>query len=90
MLFKRYASPFLLVDEMIRTRQLSDFILTMIKKENEQTQWEFWLHKVFDMGFDEYKEKCKQNNKQSFEMTKGQVDATINKSRGLLKKFSPK
>lgn len=88
LLFKRYASPFLIVDEMLSVGMLQGFIVNLFKKENEELQWEYWLHKVYDMDFETYKSKCAEHNK-SYAMSTKQVDATINKSRGILKKFKP-
>ena len=90
LLFKRYASPFLLLDEMAKTEQLTEFIRTVINKENEDLQWEVWLHKVWDMGFEEYKRKVYENNKQNFAMTTTEVNKQIEKSRAILKGFKMK
>ena len=78
------------MDEMIKTRQLSEFVSKLLSKVNEDTQWEYWLHKVFDRSFEDYQAECKNNNKQSLAMTDEQVDATIKKSKGILKGFQPK
>ena len=68
--------------------QLSNFVVELVKKENEQLQWEHWLHKVFDKGFEEYKEECKKTHR-TLAMSDKQVDATKNKARGILKNFKP-
>lgn len=90
LLFKRYASPFLLIEEMIRMGQLSEFVSKVISKNNEDIQWEFWLHKVYDKSFEEYQEASKQNDTQSLAMTDEQVDAEKNRARGILNNFKPK
>ena len=89
LLFKRYASPFLLMDEMIAVGNLQDFITYLLKDEQEALQWDVWLHKVHDMDFNTYKAKCAEANR-SYAMTTKQVDRTIEKSKGILKKFQPK
>lgn len=47
-----------LLDGMIRTRRLTEFIQETMKIRNEElidkTRWEYWLHRVFDMSFDDY------------------------------------
>lgn len=52
LLFSRYASPFLLLDQMILTDRFSAFVSELLRIRNEekdeQTLWEFFLHKVFD------------------------------------------
>ncbi len=90
LLFKRYASPYLILDDMIRAGKLSEFILVVVNKENEQTQWEFWLHKVYGMGFEEYKQECKRNDKQALAMSDEQVESTVSNARNILKGFKPK
>ena len=47
LLFKRYASPFLLMDEMIATDRLVEFVDSIVKRTNkdneESTLWEFFF-----------------------------------------------
>lgn len=58
MLFQRYSDPFTLVNNMIRSRRLNEFVIQFMKLRNqdveEKTVWEMWLHKVFDMTFAEF------------------------------------
>ena len=58
LLFSRYASPFLLLDQMILTDRFSAFVSELLRIRNEekdeQTLWEFFLHKVFDKSFYEF------------------------------------
>ena len=51
LLFRRYASPFLLLDEVIKNNRLSEFVAEVMKSENERQTWEFYLHKVFDKSY---------------------------------------
>lgn len=88
LLFKRYASPYTIMDEMLSMNKLTDFIIHLFRQEKEEMQWEFWLHKVHNMDYEEYKAKVAERNK-SYAMTNEQVDATIQKSRNILKKFKP-
>lgn len=61
MLFQRYASPMVILDKMIQSRRLSEFVREFITIRNdelvEKTQWEYWLHRVFDLSFGEYLER---------------------------------
>lgn len=88
LLFKRYASPYFLIDEMLAAGKLQEFITHLLSEEQEELRWEYWLHKVHDLSYDEYKAKCKEINK-SYTMTTKQVDATIDKSKNILKNFQP-
>ena len=60
MLFKRYACPFPMLDEMISTYRFLDFISYLIKTVNrenkEKVQWDFFLHKVCDKSYGEFVE----------------------------------
>ena len=89
LLFKRYASPFVLLDCMIQTNSLSAFIDDMFKFINEEfqekTQWEFFLHKVYDKSWGEFSDSIKQSNDQ----TPIDLDATLTKSKNILNNFTP-
>lgn len=58
LLFKRYASPFLFINETIRTNRFSDFVTEIVEIMNEEnedkTLWEFYLHRVFEKSYAEF------------------------------------
>ena len=90
LLFKRYASPFLLIDQLILTNGLDKFIDDLFKfmeeEKQEQTKWEFFLHKIYDMS---WKQFC---NKIEFENdVENDVDIveTLNNSKNILNNFTP-
>ena len=89
LLFKRYASPFVLLDCLICTNSLSEFIDDLFKFINEEreenTQWEFFLHKVYNKSWKEFIDEINVSNEQK------EVDlgATLNKSKNMLKNFTP-
>ena len=89
LLFKRYASPFVLLNAMIQTNSLSAFIDDMLKFINEEfqekTQWEFFLHKVYDESWANFCDRIK-----SEEQSKTvDLDATLTKSSEMLINFTP-
>ena len=86
LLFKRYASPFLLIDQMIVMNCFSDFILQTLKNDNEDLLWEFFLHKVQEKSFNEFKDEVEI---QTTEVTKEDLETTINYSIDLLQGFNP-
>lgn len=86
LLFTRYANPYLLMDEMIMYGQLKELIHLVFEEENEHMMWEFWLHRITDMSFADYKDKVSEK-KSSYAMTDEQVTAQINKSKNILKNF---
>ena len=59
LLFKRYANPFPFMDGMIQTGRFSEFVQQILEKTNsereEQTAWEFFLHKVWEGSFADFK-----------------------------------
>lgn len=46
MLAKRYASPFLLLEEVVRQGRLSDFVNELNQAIDEEQLWQIWLYKV--------------------------------------------
>lgn len=89
LLFKRYASPFLLLDNLIQTNSLSSYIddiFKFINSENqERTQWEFFLHRVYDESWTDFIERIKsEENSQTVDL-----GATLKNSREMLINFTP-
>ena len=53
LLFKRYASPFILLDNLIATNSLTLFIIDMLDIVNEEKLLEYFMHKVFDKSWND-------------------------------------
>ena len=89
LLFKRYASPFVLLDNLILTHSLNNFIDDffdfIIEERKEKTEWEFFLHKVYDKSWGEFSDSIKQSNDQ----TPIDLDATFTNSKNILNNFTP-
>lgn len=85
LLFHRYASPFLLLDQIIPSGDLSDFISTVWGIREEEMQWQYFLTKVFDKSFEEFKESLKPQ----MGMSKEEIETTINESMTLMGSFIP-
>ena len=85
LLFVRYASPFVLLDGLILTNSLKNFVDDFFDFINEDREWEFFLHKVYDKSWSEFSNEMKQSENQK------QVDlgATIVKSKNMLNNFTP-
>ena len=87
--FKRYASPFVLLDNFIAMGSLSDFIDDFFKfineEQQEDTKWQFFLHKVFGKSWKEFCEEIESVDKAK-EIDLG---ATIKKSYNMLNNFAP-
>lgn len=93
MLFSKYSSPLVLLDKMIATRRLSEFVNEFIKIRNEdtegQTAWEFWLHKVYDMTYKEFTSRMNDRNECEERPSQEVLEATVNKSWGIINSFCP-
>lgn len=97
MLFNRYANPMPLLTQMVKGRRLTEFVNEFIKIHNEeleaQTQWEFWLHKVFDMTYQEFLSKIdgQTNNEAASKeaLSKQELESIVKESWGTLNSFCP-
>lgn len=90
LLFKRYASPFLLLDQLILTNTLNNFIDDLFKfmgEENqEKTTWEFFLHKVYDKSWGDF---CDEIKVQTNVENNVDIGETLIKSKDILTNFTP-
>ena len=93
LLAQRYASPFLILDEFIRIHQLHDFVTETLKaiadEKIHDARWQFYLHKVFDMTFEEYLRRCEQPQHEGKKMSHEVMGNIINDSRKMLEGFMP-
>ncbi|RGD80343.1 hypothetical protein [Thomasclavelia ramosa] len=88
LLFKRYANPFLLFDNLIATGRFLEFILEFIDIRNEEKIYDYWLRKVFNKGFEEFKKQVMENNEIA-DVDNQNVETTINESMNILNNFNP-
>lgn len=91
-LFKRYANPFLFIDGMIQSGQFCEFVCSFWKEineeENEKALWEFYLHRVVEGSFDDFRRGL-ENDHQNQAMTDHDMETTIKHSMSILNSFSP-
>ena len=89
LLFTRYASPFVLLDNLLLTNSLDNFIVDLFdiinREREEQTQWEFFLHKVYDKSWKDFVDELDLSNEQKTV----DLGATLKKSKNMLKNFTP-
>lgn len=92
LLAKRYASPFLILDDFIRLQQVCEFVvetLTMIAEERIRDQrWEYWLHRVFDMSFEEYLRLCDEPKHSKETINHKEIGSIISDSKMLVNGLS--
>ena len=95
LLFNRYASPFLILDQMIEAGRFSEFIIELFKIQNEETDnktiWDLYLHHSFiTMGFDEFKKTLGVGtHKQAEVKEKANIETTIAESYNMINGFVP-
>ena len=93
LLAQRYASPFLILDDFIRLQQLHDFVIEILKTIAEEkmhdARWQFYLHKVYNMTFEEYVRKCEQPQQAEQYMSHAEIGNVINESKKMLEGFMP-
>ena len=81
-LFERYGILFLFIDTLIIYGRFTDFVLEFLEIQNEKMTWEFFLHKVYDKSYDEFKESIKP-------VPKEQLETTVQNSKSILNNFNP-
>lgn len=65
LLFKEYASPFSLLDEIIRNNRFCEFLDTFDEQRMERSIWEYYLHKIGmwdDISFDDFRNNILKGN----------------------------
>lgn len=87
LLFSRYASPQILIDQLISNGDFFDWVIEFINGENDRQAWEVWLHKIFDKSFEEFRNSIRQN--QAGQMDDEQLETTISNSKSILDGFIP-
>lgn len=82
-MFKRYSDPMVLLNQMIRTGRMYEFITELIEIRNEEldekASWEFWLHKDFERSFAEFRDDLI-NNEKNASLTKKDLANIVNQS----------
>lgn len=100
LIFKRYSSPFLFLDNLILQGRFSDGIDTIYKQVDEEKMWQLYLSSVtframnndFKSYYDWKNETLSQNEeKPTFEVAedKEDIEEVKNKARNILKNFKP-
>lgn len=88
LLFKRYASPFLLLDTYIKQARLTEFVSELYKIRDDEMAWETWLHKVYDQSFSDFKKMLNDTQRQN-EASCKQIETTVKNTIDILKDFNP-
>lgn len=87
LIFKRYSDPFSFIDSMLCYGSFSSSINDVLKKNDDDTLWQFYLHKVFDKTFQDF--KSQNTVEEHTPMSKAEFDATIKMSESILNGLDP-
>ena len=85
MLFSKYANPYFLLDRMISSGRFFEFVMEFIDLENERKEYEYWLHKVWDKSFEEFKRAIEPKE----EINENDIETTITDAKTILSSFVP-
>lgn len=92
LLHQRYANPYPFIDGMLQTCRFNEFVDSFLetvgKEREEKHEWEYFLHKVWEGSFQEFKEEIR-INKQNQSMDNRTMETTINESLSILQNFTP-
>ena len=93
MLYQRYGNPMELLQQMLQSGSLAEFIdeigqIMWQEKANEQ-RWDFWLHRVDSMSFEEYVQLCEDSMQQTETSGKDNLEATVKNSFEMMENFHP-
>lgn len=86
--FKRYADPFLFFDTLLNTGQFARGVIEIIRAFNEDSLYDFFLHKVHEQSFADFKRELVENTK-NLRVTDHEIEATVKKSQNILQNFTP-
>lgn len=91
LLFKRYASPFVLLDRVIGSGQFCDFLDVLDEQKKEEEMWEFYIHKLPSWDgrtYQEFKDGIGTGRKQEIEVPSDeQLETTISDSYDIMMNF---
>lgn len=83
----------MLLEQMLQTGRLAEFIdeigQIMWQEKADKQRWDFWLHRVFDMTFDEYVQLCEDSMQQNESSEKNDIEATVKHSYEMMENFHP-
>lgn len=92
LVFKRYQSPFFL-DYCIENGNLSNLVDMLLKKQDEEKLWEMYLSTLpyNTKSFNDWKKEGLRDKEKirKTKMSKKEIDATIQKSKEILRGFKP-
>lgn len=93
LLFREYASPFILLDKVIGAGQLMDFLEVFDEKQQHNELWEFYIHKLppwDERTFEQFKHDLHVGKPKFERPTNEQLETTIKDSYKIMQNFEIK
>ena len=87
LLFKRYANPYLILDEVIEQERLVEFVYELDLIKQDEKIFDIWLHKIYDKDYVDYKESCMPKTKPK--ISNDNLEAAVKNSKEMLINFVP-
>ncbi len=93
LLFKEYASPFVLLDSVISAGRFDDFLDTFESQREERQLWDYYINKLppwDDRSFDKFRQDIRVKNgiqPKIVRPSNEQLEATVKESYEMLKEF---
>lgn len=82
----------IILNQMIRVGRFAEFVREVLKIRNQEKldklRWEFWLHRIYDMPFDEYVAKL-DGTETNEAIPDDVLEATVQDSMGIINGFCP-
>lgn len=83
----------MLLEQMLQAGRLAEFIdelgQLMWQEKADKQRWDFWLHRVDSMSFEEYVQLCEDSMKQNESSEKNDIEATVKHSYEMMENFHP-
>lgn len=94
LLFKEYASPFVLLDEIIPLGMFCEFLDVFVDKYKEKQRWDFFIHKLPPWDDTSWEDFNKRLDEQEGIInvpvaTEEQLETTVSTSYQMLHNFEP-
>lgn len=95
LVFREYSSPFTLLDAVIASGRLVDWIDQFLDAHKQKIQWEHWLHKIHEKTWSDYLEEYKAEEETQKHLAalaswdRSGVEATVQTSFDMMRNFTP-
>lgn len=94
MLYHRYSNPMTLLQQYINIGQFDRLVVEMLEIISEElketTQWEYFLHKVYDQTFEEFMREIEKQSDEVQTADMNEIETTVKTSLQILDLFTGK